>query len=77
MVAVAVPRPASLPEFPAGTKFGLVDGAPWSFEEGSTYNARDWSGASPRFVSASRFREDAELVSEDAFRRAVAASHAG
>ena len=64
---------SSLPTFPPGTKFGLVDGKPWSFSNGGGIVA-DWSDGTPVRASGSRFMEDADLVSEADFRRAIAAS---
>lgn len=59
---------STLPDtFPPGTKFGLVDGAPWSFEEGTTFATRDWSTGAPEFASAGRFLEEADRVTEDEF----------
>lgn len=70
-------RPAALPEVPAGTKFGFVDGKPWVYVEAGLPVPASAVGAFALVdgelvrKSMSVFREDAQLVSEEEFRRLV------
>lgn len=70
-------EPIKLSEaFPPDTKFGLVGGKPWTYEEPGAATF-DWSTGAPVRASGARFREDADFASEADFRRAIATSHAG